>query len=114
MSPRAMLLSEPELWLGDMSGSMLNSVAPIIIRGIVTTQGLYTLLRPCWSLRTTLLLGPCQSERPRLPPGAMVTSKPELLLMDMFGSVILLQLESVLMLNHLCYDRDPYKPCVEP
>lgn len=57
MSPRAMLLFEPELWLGDMSGSILSSAAPIIIRGIVTTQGLYALLRPFWSLRTTLLLG---------------------------------------------------------
>lgn len=96
VSPRAMLLSGPELWLGDMSGSMLSSVAPIVIGGIVTTQGLYALLGPCWSLRPTLLLGPCQSERPKLPPGAMVTSRPELLLMDMFGSVVLWQLESVL------------------
>lgn len=62
----------------------------------VTAVG--SLLPPCWSLRTILLLGPYQSERHMLPPGFMMSKRPKLLLlMAMSRPMVLLQLGSVLM-----------------
>lgn len=51
----------------------------------------------CWNPEITLLLGPCQSERPMLPPRAMVPYLPKLLLLVTSRSTVLLQLGSVLM-----------------
>ena len=78
--PNAMVASRPELQLRTMSGSMiiprLGSVlmfkAPLTIEGHVDAQG----LGPCWCLKTTLPLGPCQFEWPTLPRGKMVTFRP--------------------------------------
>lgn len=44
-----------------------------------------------------LLLDLCQSERHMLPPGSTVSAMPKLLLLAMSASMVLLQLESILM-----------------
>lgn len=50
--------------------------------------------------------GPFGSERPMLPPGTLVTTGPKLLLMATSGSMVLMQLESVLM-SVMCYHGGP-------
>ena len=44
-----------------------------------------------------LLLDLCQSERHMLPPRSTVSAMPKLLLLALSGSMVLLQLESILM-----------------
>lgn len=74
------------LWLG----SAPMSVAQVTTEGSPDTRGLGQHLKPCWCQRIVLSLGPCGSERPKLPPRAIVTSTPKLLLLAVSGSMILL------------------------
>lgn len=66
------------------------SVAQVTTEGSPDTRGLGRHLKPCWCQRIVLSLGPCVSERPKLPPRAIVTSTPKMLLLAVSGSMILL------------------------
>lgn len=73
------------LWLR----SAPMSVAQVTTEGSPDTRGLGQHLKPCWCQRIVLSLGPCGSERPKLPPRAIVTSTPKLLLLAVSGSVLM-------------------------
>lgn len=100
-----MVSSGPKLLPSDMPGFMtlqhpgseLMSMAPITTKDHEDIQHLVNHLRSCWCPRAMLPLRPGQSEWPALPPMAIVTSIPGLVLKTMSGSVILPQQGSVLM-----------------
>lgn len=97
MSPGAILKSGSELWFGLQPGTVMRSVASVIIRCHGTFGSLYYYLGSCRSSGTTLLLGPTGYDWAKMPPGAMVIPRPKLLGLAISGTMIPLQLWSVLM-----------------
>ena len=82
-----MVISRPSGLLRTVSGSMvllqlgsvLQAVAHTATRVHMESWCLGHSRWPSWNLRPMLQLEPYRSERPVLPPGAMVSSKPGLL-----------------------------------
>lgn len=77
--------------------AVLISMA-IVIESNAEVSSLGQDLSSCWCLRVMLLVGTYRSGWPLLPSRAIVMSKPKLWLRARSGSVVLLQLGSVVML----------------
>lgn len=75
----------------------MMSITCVTSEGSIDAWGLGCPLRPHWCLSTMLSLGPYTSNWPVMPPRAIVMSEPELWMKVIPGSVVLLQLESMLM-----------------
>lgn len=71
-------------------------MAPVATKGHADTHSLGQHLRPCWSLRVKLPLGPYKPEWPALPPRVVALSESKLQLRVMSGFVTLPQSGSVL------------------
>lgn len=97
----------------------LKSVTPATIEGHPTVQsatGFLTsgaLREAMLESRNHVLLEPYLSERSAVLPETVVTSGPKLLVLAMSRSMVLPQLESVLMSDSPCNLRGPCETCVE-